>query len=114
MNFSFSLNILLLLYLVDHETNYFLHLSLYLSLIYFSCIVYSFLPIMSQVEFTLTLVEPGRARMTVPTLSPHQLYHLAVVMSDVVRDGFDLPLTSSNQNFWSIDVNTYFEGPSLR
>ena len=68
----------------------------------------------TRLNFTLTLPKPGLARMDVPGMLPHQMYRVSVKASNSVRDGFGLPLTASNQTFWSVDTDAYFTGPTLR
>ncbi len=57
-----------------------------------------------RVKFSLSRSEPGLFRMSVPTLTPRQLYRLSVQTSTRVHDGFNIPLTASDQTFWATDT----------
>lgn len=60
------------------------------------------------VAFSLTLPQPGIARLAAPTLAPRSLYRLSVTASGGVTDGFGLPLEASGASFWATDTTGYF------
>eukprot|EP00775_Hariotina_reticulata_P009083 gene9083-9253_t len=64
-------------------------------------------------RFELSRPTKGTLVMAVPALAPRQQYRVAITADASVKDAFGLPLQSSNNSWWTMDLDTAFQGPNI-
>ncbi|KAF6261957.1 hypothetical protein COO60DRAFT_1458856 [Scenedesmus sp. NREL 46B-D3] len=66
-----------------------------------------------DLEFELSRPNKGTLQAAVPALSPKQRYRVTVTADAKIKDAFGLPLQSSVNTWWTMELEAAYQGPNL-